>query len=138
MCNTGVRVRSLCVALGTAALVGGCGHSATVEKAPWTVIESSPISSTVLLQYYHGVCDSLARPIVTSTSRSIHITLRVLQRGVSCAGVLKVSYVRVRLGDSLGKRIVTGFCHPEVNRSCYRTDRYPVPKNVPVIGPATG
>lgn len=134
--NTGVRVRSLCVALGTAVLVGGCGHSATVEKVPWTIIESSPTSSTVLLQYYHGVCDSLTRPFVAPTSQSIHITLRVIQSGVACAGALKVSYVRVRLGGSLGQRTLTGFCRPAANRSCYRTTRYPVRKNVPVIGPA--
>lgn len=109
-------------------LVAGCSSTAD-DDAPWTLVQSSPASSSVVVTYYHGHCDSLLGGKVTSDAKSVHIKLRVKSHSNSCDSALLSTMVRVRLGSALGSRTVLGGCHPAWHSLCQ-------PSSLPVLIPA--
>ena len=127
-----VRVAALAALLGA---VSGCSSRPTSE-APWTLVQSSPSASTVVVQYYHGDCDSLKGAKVTRTTRSVHIRLLIKQTASVCDSAGRTTMVRVRLGSALGSRTVEGACHPAPSSLCQPSVPIGVPpQHLPIVGP---
>jgi hypothetical protein len=123
-------------AVATIALLAGCSQSPSTRtvEVPWTLARSSPASSTVDVEYFHGACDTLPSARVDATDTTVRITVWVKEGTGPCADMGIASYARVRLGGELGNRTVVGSCNESSDRLCSSGGQTKVPLHPPVLG----
>ena len=122
-------------AIGCAVMIALAGCTSSSESLPWSLAQSSPSASTVVVQYYFGTCDTLTGARVKHTDSTVSITLNAKSHGDACDDALRMSYVRVRLGQPLGNRKIVGACSPGVHQTCQPTRPAAIPTGLRLIGP---
>lgn len=117
------------------AMVAACSSSVTSSGA-WRLVQSGPTSSAVVVEYFHGMCDSLTGATVKSATTSVRITLHIKTPNGACPDALVTTFVRVRLGAPLGSRTVLGECVPARSSLCQPTAHTPSPVgSIAEVGP---
>ncbi|MDQ1540245.1 MAG: hypothetical protein QOH29_971 [Actinomycetota bacterium] len=102
----------------------GCASSSTISSsAPWALIYSAPSQAVVVVEYFHGHCDSLAGGTVHRTDTSVSIKLTIRSRPGVYDSALVATPVLVRLGGTLDHRVVRGICHPAAGSLCQPSSR---------------
>lgn len=121
---------------GAVGLLAGCLQSPSTRtvEVPWTLVRSSPASSTVDVQYYHGDCDTQPSARVDATNVTVRITVLVRESTGPCDDMSVLSYARVRLGSQLGNRRLLGWCTASTNPLCTDAGQTNVPRHPPVLG----
>jgi hypothetical protein len=122
--------------IATVALLAGCSQSpsTTTVGVPWTLVRSSPASSTVEVEYFHGACDTLPSARVDATDTTVRITVAVKERTGPCADMEVPSYARIRLGGELGNRTIVGSCNESTDGACSSGGQTKLPRDPPVLG----
>jgi hypothetical protein len=122
----------------TGVAIDGCSAK-TIDNqtydAPWRLVQSAPTDSSVVLEYFHGDCDSLSGVSVTTGEQSVRIAVRLTSTVPTCDAAERRDFLRVRLGSPLGNRHIDGEC--STPRGCVE-DPVETPAanaSIPVYGP---
>jgi hypothetical protein len=121
--------------VATVSTLAGCSSSSPSDSPAWTLAQSSPSASTVVVQYFYGSCESLSGAAVKRTASSVEITLQSKSAKDACNDALHASYVRVRLGGVLGNRHILGACQPSDHGTCQPVTSAAIPTNLREVGP---
>lgn len=105
-----MRWRRLLLALGAVSSLAGCASGGSTYDASWLLVHADPTSSSAVVLYFHGDCDSLesAHAIVDATTVTFRI--RVHEDAGTCDLAGRSTAIRIRLGTNLGDRRVVGAC----------------------------